>query len=217
MDKRYWGEKLLQGWKKLWHTPCPICGATRLQGQVLCEDCLATLPTPPSFPIDPNFTLLYAFYYEPPIRKLIIDIKFGQSLADLKLLGQLVAERLVPKVLDKPDIILPVPLHAQRLRSRGFNQALELAKPLGNALHCPVSTQFIKRIKATEAQSHLRATERIINVQQAFALAQPMPYKHVALFDDVITTGATLGTIKQLLQAQGVERVDFYACARPLI
>ncbi len=212
-----WRARLSQSWSTLWHSPCPICQAQREHHQVLCVDCLQGLPTPPPFEQNPDFTVLYAFYYEPPIRDLIVKVKFAQSLADIKLLGQLMTQYLVPKIIDKPQIILPVPLHTKRLRSRGYNQALELAKPLGNALHCPVSTQFIKRIKATQAQSRLRASERITNVQQAFAIAQPIPYRHVALFDDVITTGATLGTIKQLLQAHGVERVDFYACARPLI
>ena len=212
-----WSSKFIHGWWHLFHSPCPLCHAQRPLNHLLCPACLAALPAPCSFPLDPEFTVLYAFYYDPPIRELILKIKFAYSLADVQLLGQLMTARLVPRIQDKPEVIIPVPLHHQRLRKRGFNQALELAKPLANALHCPISTAFIRRIKATEAQSSLRATERIQNVQQAFALLQPIPYRHVALFDDVITTGATLGTLKHLLQAHGVERVDFYACARPLM
>lgn len=212
-----WKTRLKSGWNALFHGPCPLCQATRPFDQLLCSDCLDALPVPPEFRLAPDFTVLYAFYYDKPIRELILKIKFTHSLADVKLLGQLMTERLVTCIQDKPEVIIPVPLHPQRLRSRGFNQALELAKPLANALDCPISTAFIKRTKATQAQSSLRATERLANVQQAFTLIQPIPYRHVALFDDVITTGATLGTLKHLLQAQGVERVDFYACARPLI
>lgn len=208
---------LKQQCSTLWHSPCPLCQAQRPLNQLICSACWAALPTPPAFTLDPDFTVLYAFYYTAPIRELILKIKFAHSLADTQLLAQLIALRLTPQIQDKPDIIIPVPLHQQRLRKRGFNQALELAKPLANALDCPVSTAFIQRIKATKAQSSLPAAERMHNVQQAFALLQPIPYRHVALFDDVLTTGATLGTLKQLLQTHGVERVDFYACARPLL
>lgn len=211
-----WYTPFKRGWHALLHSPCPLCHANRADEQLLCSDCLAALPTPPAFELDPDFTVLYAFYYDKPIRELILKLKFAHSLADLQLLAQLMTTRLVPRIIDKPELIIPVPLHPKRLRSRGFNQALELAKPLGNALNCRISTAFIKRTQSTKAQSSLRATERVENVQHAFAVIQPIPYRHVALLDDVITTGATLGALKHLLQAQGVERVDFYACARPL-
>jgi ComF family protein len=118
----------------------------------------------------------------------------------------------------RPDALVPVPLHRARLRSRGYDQALELAKPIAHALGLPLRTDVLTRVHATSAQSSLQAGERRRNLRGAFAIpptttGQPMP-AHIALVDDVMTTGATLHAAARALLDSGVLRVDAWACAR---
>jgi ComF family protein len=111
-----------------------------------------------------------------------------------------------------------VPLHPARLRSRGYDQALELARPLARALSLPLRTDLLRRVRATEAQSSLHAAERLRNLEGAFAGSEGARRRalpaHVALVDDVMTTGATLHAAADALLHAGVARVDAWACAR---
>jgi len=110
---------------------------------------------------------------------------------------------------------MAVPLHRGRLRRRGFNQALELAKPLARAFGLPLYAQALHRVRATQAQSELDAASRRRNVRHAFAVApgSRLP-DHVAVVDDVMTTGATLAECVRVLKRSGVRRVDVWALAR---
>jgi ComF family protein len=112
-------------------------------------------------------------------------------------------------------LILPVPLHRARLRQRGFNQALELARPLGRSLGVPVRHGLLLRARATAAQSELDAAARRRNVRGAFAVhaGAALP-SHVAVLDDVMTTGATLAECVRALKRAGAQRVDVWALAR---
>ena len=156
---------------------------------------------------------LSAFYYEAPISQYILAGKTGGQLDKLHILGQLIAKRFTEQMDALPQAIIPVPLHHSRLRQRGFNQSLELIKPLARALKIPVLHQNIYRTRNTSDQKKLRATERAANMQQAFSIKKPIPYRHIALFDDVITTGATCSVLKELLIHQGIERIDIWCCA----
>jgi ComF family protein len=113
-----------------------------------------------------------------------------------------------------PDLLLPVPLHPSRLRKRGYNQALELARPLGRRLGIPVRHDVLRRTRCTGAQTELDAAARVGNVRGAFALASLPAQRHVALVDDVMTTGATLAEAAMVLLAAGMDRVDVWALAR---
>ena len=111
--------------------------------------------------------------------------------------------------------LLTVPLHLGRLRKRGFNQALELAKPLALAFGLPVHARALRRVRATEAQSELDAGSRRRIVRGAFAVADGARLPtHVAVVDDVMTTGATLAECVRVLKRSGVHRVDVWALAR---
>ncbi|MGB2788995.1 MAG: ComF family protein, partial [Dokdonella sp.] len=114
-----------------------------------------------------------------------------------------------------PAALLCVPLHESRLRERGYNQALELAKPLARALHWPRHPHALRRIRSTQAQSGLDARARRRNLRGAFEVdpAQTLP-THVALLDDVMTTGSTLRECARVLRKAGVQRVDVWALAR---
>jgi len=205
---------LLDSAEQAFHPHCAFCGLPRIQpSHLLCEACYADLPwhTPTA-----GTQTYSAFAYQPPISNLLLGIKFGKNLRELSTLGKLTAIGIQHQIDEIPAAILPVPLHTARLRTRGFNQALELARPLAQQLGIPLLTRAVIRQKATQAQTELDMETRQRNVQQAFCLRAPLPYRHIAIFDDVITTGATTQELVRLLHSQGVARVDIWSCARTI-
>ncbi|WP_342780506.1 ComF family protein [Arenimonas fontis] len=154
-----------------------------------------------------------AFLYAPPLDRLLPRLKFHADLAAGRLLTQLALPAFM--AAPRPQALLPLPLHRSRLRRRGFDQALELARPLARALGLPLLTGGLRRRRATAAQSGLEARERRRNVRGAFAVPAGVPLPdHLALFDDVMTTGATLDEAARVLRTAGVRRVDLWALAR---
>ncbi len=158
--------------------------------------------------------LLCAFDYAAPIKQLILAGKTGKQLDKLHLLAELTAHALKPAITELPEAILPVPLHPSRLRQRGFNQSLELARPLAQQLGLPLLTSEVVRQRNTGEQKKLGAAERQHNLHQAFRVCNPLPYRHIALFDDVVTTGATCAELETLLLDHQVEKIQIWACAR---
>ena len=154
-----------------------------------------------------------ACVYAAPVDRQLLRFKFHHDLAAGGLLAQLMAQALV--TVPRPEALLPVPLHRARLRQRGYDQALELARPLAHALGLPLLDGVLRRVRATAAQSQLDASQRRRNLRQAFALpaGSALP-AHVALVDDVMTTGATLHAAALTLRRAGVQRVDAWVCAR---
>ena len=154
-----------------------------------------------------------AFVYAAPVDRLLPRFKFHHDLAAGGLLAQLMAQALA--TAPRPDALVPIPLHYARLRQRGYDQALELARPLARALGLPLLDGALRRVRATAAQSLLDAAQRRRNLKDAFAspagVALPA---HVALVDDVMTTGATLHAAALALRRGGVQRVDAWVCAR---
>ena len=116
-----------------------------------------------------------------------------------------------------PELIVPVPLHEKRLIQRGYNQSLLLAKILSHHLKVPLSHQDCQRIKNTTAQSSLKEKARKKNLKQAFTLKAQPAIEHIALVDDVITTGATLNELSKVYKNAGVKRIDIWICARALL
>ncbi len=117
-----------------------------------------------------------------------------------------------------PDVIIPVPMHNRRLRERGYDQALllsrELAQQLKSFVNLPVNRFLIFRNKATKSQQKLRAVERRKNIKNAFSLRTIPVHRHVALVDDVVTTGETVNEIARLLKKHGVQQIDVWCLAR---
>jgi ComF family protein len=113
-----------------------------------------------------------------------------------------------------PEIIIPVPLHPTRLKERGFNQALELAKPIARHFNIPLDTKSCKRTKATATQSTLDKKIRIKNMRGAFEIVRDIKCDHLVLIDDVVTTGTTVNELAKVIKSCGVKRVDVWALAR---
>jgi ComF family protein len=112
-----------------------------------------------------------------------------------------------------PDLIVPMPLHPRRLMERGYNQAREIAIPLTRHLKIPLD-QWVIRNKPTLPQSTLPASERERNIANAFSTTHSYQGMHVAILDDVMTTGHTVATLAALLKQHGATRVDIWCCAR---
>lgn len=210
-------------WQVLSHNlqpDCAFCGLPRLPGYPLCQCCHEELPwlaTEHNLPIPDCSATLSAFAYQPPISNLLLGIKFGRNLRELATVGELTATGILPHISQVPEAILPVPLHTARLYKRGFNQALELARPLARQIDIPLLASTIIRSKATLPQTELDSGQRQHNLKQAFQLHQPLRHRHIAVFDDVITTGATARELALLLLANGAEQVEIWSCARAVL
>jgi ComF family protein len=193
-------------------TCCPRC-ALPLQAQApLCGECLQR---------PPPFAAAFApFVYAHPLDLLMTRLKFGRSLAAGRVLSELWTEASAAFCPPLPALFVPVPLHRSRLRERGYNQALELIRPLARARGIPVAESLLSRTRATPAQANLDAVTRRQNLRGAFefhasALGGTAPGgAHVALVDDVMTTGATLRECARVLRRAGIGRIDVWALAR---
>ena len=118
-------------------------------------------------------------------------------------------------MLPRPDALIPNPLHGSRLRTRGYDQALELARPLARALDLQLRGNILQRLRATAPQSELNALARHSNMRNAFVVRDDVALPaHVVLIDDVMTTGATLHAAAKVLRRAGVRRIDAWVCAR---
>ncbi len=194
---------------------CFLCGDNSIN--CLCSACLAELPYQNLFKnIAVNNTQVIdiqaIFPYIFPIDKLIIAAKFHQNLAVLNLLGYLMAEHL--RIENRPDVLIPVPLHSKRLRQRGYNQSLELAKRIAKKTGIPLAYKICKRVKETLPQTSLSAHQRQSNIVDAFQVLElKKSWRHVVLIDDVVTTGATVTELAKLFLNLGVPRVDVWCCA----
>lgn len=192
-----------------WHGPaCPRCAHHLSAAADPDLPCGACLRTPP-----PLARSLAAFDYAGPIPRLVAGLKFGHELAHAAVLGELLATRILAQESDWPEAILPVPLHASRLAERGFNQALELARPVARRLGLPLLSRACTRVLATPEQSTLTEAERKRNLRRAFAVTGPLPAS-LALIDDVITTGSTAAALARTLARAGVAEIRIWAVAK---
>lgn len=204
---------------------CPACEAALPWLETVCHQCALPLAAgePASLcgqclrqPLRHLAAVHASFRYAAPVSQLLPRLKFHQCLASARLLAQLMQQGLRTRPLPLlPHALVPVPLHRQRLRQRGYDQALELARPLARALGIPLRDNLLRRIRATSAQSRLGRSERRRNLRHAFCVREGASVPaHVTLFDDVMTTGATLEAAAQALHAAGACRVDAWVCAR---
>lgn len=190
---------------------CAVPLGTSVRWAPWCGHCLARLPA-----WDTAFS---AFRYEFPVDHLLTGLKFHRRLANGRVMGRCMAAELLPWLALRgdqplPQALIPVPLHRQREWRRGFNQARELAQPLAAALGLPLCLNLARRAVATREQSGLDGVARRRNLRGAFEISGRSRLQHVAIVDDVMTTGSTAGELTGALKAHGVERVEVWSCAR---
>jgi ComF family protein len=202
---------------------CPGCAADLPRNTNPCRRCAEPLPTgaPPGalcarcLRSPPDFDCCSAPYlYGPPADWLIGRLKFRAHLAHGRVLGTLLGDHLAGLDGPRPELIVPMPLHRARLRERGFNQAVELARPVGRRLGIPVALDLVQRVRPGQPQSALERSRRRANVRGAFAVQRPLEAFHVAIVDDVLTTGASAGELAGTLRRAGAERVEVWVVAR---
>lgn len=185
---------------------CRSCALPLPAGDV-CVACAREAP-----PQDGSWA---AFRYDAPVSQAIVELKFHGRLAPAHVVGELMAERLARRPQPLPEILIPVPLHAQRLRRRGYNQAHELARQLSRRLSLRLVPRAAHRLRATGEQTRLGAAARRRNVRGAFVVdGDAVLGRHVALLDDVITTGATTAELARAARAAGAARIEVWAAAR---
>lgn len=219
----------------VWPPVCAICGRAADGADDWCRGCVAALPVaagecrccgvalprsvdrcgacierPPPFARTEA-----AFAYRPPLPALVQRFKFNGDPVAGRVLAELMARRLVARRADRPQLMVPVPLNWRREWRRGFNQAEWLCRDLHARLAMLPWAPVLVRRRATATQSELPAPSRAGNVRGAFELrALPPGARHVALVDDVMTTGATLRECARVLRRAGVQRVDVWVVAR---
>lgn len=186
---------------------CCNCCSIPLSAGHTCGRCLKS---PPEF--DHCVAL---FHYSNPVEWMIKRLKFQGGLVYGEALGNLMAEFLPQRErFCRPDVILPVPLHFSRLKSRGYNQSVELARPIVNRLGLKMCSLGVERVLATTEQSGLPSKLRHQNVLNAFKVKKDFSDMNVVIVDDVMTTGATVNEMAKHLKKAKARRVDVWVVAR---
>ena len=218
---------------------CLMCARPGSDGADLCHHCHQTLPfnhtacISCALPLPPNTSEgavcgrcqkkapLYdqafsLFSYEQPVIWLIQQLKFNEKLAHARLLGELLsASNCINQIQADEDIcILPVPLFKNRLRQRGFNQSIELARALSKKTGWSMELHRVQRVRETSAQTGLDAKARRKNIRGAFEVVESLLHKHVVVVDDVVTTGSTVNELSRILKRAGVKKVTVLSLAR---
>jgi ComF family protein len=215
---------------------CRLCGAATGVGDGLCGGCLTDLPwlvcgcprcawplpdgpsvqlcgaclrKPPAF--DAATALLR---YHPPVDYLIQRLKFSGELAIAPLLARQLTRKIAERTDPLPELLIPVPLHYTRLRERGFNQSTELARQLSRWLRIPVQHKLCRRIRFTPPQSLAPPAARRRNLHRAFRVEGRLCAEHVAIIDDVLTTGHTASELAGVLRQAGARFVEVWIIAR---
>jgi len=189
-------------------TYCRICAAELSTGGLphVCGRCQKQVPA-----FD---HVIAALVYDDPINRLIQDLKYNNKLYLAHILGNLLAKAIRQHHSELPDVLLPVPLHRARLRTRGYNQSLEIARPVSRKFGLAIDAHLVRRIRNTEPQTNIKPRHRVDNVKNAFEAAKPVEGKRIALIDDVMTTGHTVNAIARELKLTGAENVVVWVVAR---
>lgn len=219
------------------HTTCPVCSES--SAHLICPSCSKMLPniteqcfqcglplnmvdtsqnalrcgqcvkSPPAFDL-----CISPYHYALPISQFITQLKFQHKLYYAQVLADLLITKIERHAEGLPDCIIPVPLHKKRLRQRGFNQALEIARPIAKRYDIKLDAYCCTRVISTAPQMEQDKKTRQKNIHNAFKVAPDFQYKHVAIIDDVMTTGQTVNELARVLRKQGAERIQVWSAAR---
>ena len=221
----------------LWTGNCLLCAARTPAGKDLCPACERSLPRtkwacprcaahgaaievngvscgkcqtyPPAY-----VSARAAFRYASPVDKLIQDLKYHDRLELSRLLGGYLANHLQALNDPLPDVVVPVPLHSSRLRERGYNQSLEIARFVAHPLKLPINWKDAQRIRPTVPQTELPREQRRKNVRGAFMTGGAFAGQRVAIVDDVMTSGHTANALAESLLRSGAVEVRIWVVAR---
>ena len=212
----------------------PVCGACKKAGSLLCDACHAQLQwvqaplcdrcgRPVAKATDccsvcrerplPLQQIRAAVIFADPASKLIHNLKYNGAFGLAKPLAQLMGEAWHEWYMPV-DLVLPIPLHAERERKRGYNQSALLAQAFSQVAGLPYAEHALQRTRFTTPQVGLTAVERLVNVQDAFSADDCVQGRYVLLIDDVCTTGATMAAAANALFAAGARAVSGYCVAR---
>lgn len=187
------------------HNPCRHCAQPNPIEGLICAACRLNPP--------PWQKMIAPLQYRGITREYLLRLKNSEAIY----LAQCLCQQALPYLRQsrpRPQALLPVPLHRARLLERGHNQAREIARIWSRELDIPVDHRSLARVRATPPQSGLGASRRIENLRQAFEYRPCRGYRHVAVVDDIVTTGSTVSEITRLLHRDGVEHVEIWALAR---
>ena len=205
---------------------CCLCGAPgQPRALDLCDVCATFLPVVDepcrpgwepgdAFEAGTVLRTLCLFKYQYPVDHFVRSLKFRGDRLYARVLGELMGRARLRLSGELPACVVPIPLHSQRLRTRGFNQAREIAKYAAEVLGIGVERQLLKRKSATREQSGLSVEERLLNVRGAFEVVGPLPPGRIALLDDVLTTGSTMSVAADALCRAGARELEIWAVAR---
>lgn len=194
---------------------CEQCGLRLAASESAQAVCGACLHAPPSFD-----ATVAAVDYAPPTDQLVLGLKFGAQLAYAPLFADMLLSALRQRKIDLPHLLIAVPLGPRRLAERGFNQALEIARPIARSLNIRLETRLVLRTRDTAAQALLPPDERRSNISRAFTLSSKALNSvdgcHIGIVDDVMTTGETLNELAATLKRFGARRITNLVFARTL-
>ncbi|MBB3224624.1 ComF family protein [Pseudoduganella umbonata] len=198
---------------------CPVCADPLPAGcgVLMCGACVARRP--------PYDATVAAAAYALPWDRLVLELKFGGQLAHAQLFAELLAKAVralqaasspAQPAFAVPVLLCPVPLGPGRLAERGFNQALEIARPLGRLLGIAVAPRLAERVQETSAQSKLHGSRRRANVAHVFAVPDRalVEGRHIGIVDDVMSSGQTLAELAAVFKRHGAARVTNFVFAR---
>ncbi|WP_326515485.1 MULTISPECIES: ComF family protein [unclassified Shewanella] len=186
---------------------CQGCGCTMQLQAKFCGQCMKTLP----------LSIIAPCSYHQGLGEWIGLMKYQGQFAALPVLSQALVNRILELeslgMLQLPQVLVPVPLHPNRQRKRGFNQAWLIADAIHQQLHIPVVAQGVERILDTKSQAGLTGKQRRQNLSAAFTLTDDFLYQRIALIDDVVTTGTTVKEIAIMFEQRHIH-VQVWCLAR---
>jgi ComF family protein len=211
---------------------CRACDGTT-SGALLCTPCMLELPwndaacarcarpmaaagvCPDCQRRAPRFdTAWAACRLQQPVQHGVHALKYHADFAQARLLGELMAQRLATRSAPLPRLLIPVPLHPLRLMRRGYNQAVEIARVIAKRCSIPLAVDVAQRVRATDDQIGQSRAARRRNMRGAFEVRTDLHDAHVALIDDVMTTGATFDELARACRKAGAARIEVWAAAR---
>lgn len=202
---------------------CLIC--SKLSKEIWCKDCKKGLYEKAIFKVeniekDGYFfeKQIYIFQYKDKIRNLILDYKFNDKSYLYKIFAEIIIKnKKICGILEKYDIIIPVPIHKKRKRQRGYNQSELIAREIANRIqNIEYKNDVIQKIKHTLPQSSLSKEQRKQNVKNVYKVIkkEKIENKNVILFDDIYTTGNTVNEVAKIAKENGAKEILVFTIAK---